>query len=93
MYIHNYWDNLKGSNAEEAVDYTEGHLKQNFNDFNVIRSDQVYQIFAPTIMEDNEIEIKVKLKKNALLVEHSTRKVQSETLDDLVYITLKTIVG
>ena len=32
LYIYNYWDNLKGSNAEEAVDYIEGHLKQNFND-------------------------------------------------------------
>ena len=92
LYIYSYWDNLKSSNAEEAIDYIEGHLKQNFNDFNVIRSDQIYQIFAPTIMEDNEIEIKVNLKKNALPVEHSAWKVQSGTLDDVVSVTLKTIV-
>ena len=92
LYIYSYWDNLKSSNAEEAIDYIEGHLKQNFNDFNVIRSDQVYQIFAPIIMKDNEIKIKVNLKKNALLVEHNAQKVQSGTLDDVVYVTLKTIV-
>ena len=52
----------------------------------------MYQIFAPIIMEDNEIEIKVNLKKNALPVEHSAQKVQSGTPDDVVYVTLKTIV-
>ena len=43
IYIFSYWDNFKVSEAQEAIDYIEGKLKQNFRKNRVKDSDQLYK--------------------------------------------------
>ena len=43
IYIFRYWDNFKVSEAQEAIDYIEGKLKQNFRKNRVKDSDQLYK--------------------------------------------------
>jgi hypothetical protein len=44
VYIFTYWDNFKDSKAQEALDYIEKSLKQNFKNFNVNDSNQIYKV-------------------------------------------------
>ena len=54
--------------------------------------DRVYQIFSPKHVEDNDIEVRLNLKKKNWLVERSARKIQTGNVDAPVYVSLKDIV-
>ena len=67
---------MKGSIADEAIDFMESSLTKNFEDSKVKMSDRVYQIMKP-IGTEEEIEIEVNLKKNNWLVERSAKRIQT----------------
>ena len=67
VYIFRYRNNFKLSEAQEAIDHIEEKLKQNFRRNRVNDSDQVFQIDNIENLEDNEIQVEVKMKKNNLL--------------------------
>ena len=64
IYVFRYWNNLNTSKAQDALDYIEKTLKQKFKNNKVKVSDQIYKVHAIENLDDNEIEVKVKLKKN-----------------------------
>ena len=90
-FIYTYRDNMKCSVADEAVDFIENSLSKNFDQSKVKVTDRMYQILRPRQMDENEIEIKLNLKKNNWLVERSARKIQMCTEDAPVYVSLKDI--
>jgi hypothetical protein len=92
-YIFRYWDNFKVSEAQEAIDYIAGILKQNFRKNRVKDSDQVYKIGEIDNLDDNEIQVKVKMKKNNWPVEFSARNVQTASqTGDLVSVSIQNIL-
>ena len=91
-FIYTYRDNVKCGIAEEAVDFFEDCLTKNFEENKVKNQDRVYQIFSPKHVEDNDIEVRLNLKKNNWLVERSARKIQTGNVDAPVYVSLKDIV-
>ena len=93
IYIFTYWDNFKVSEAQEALNYIEGKLKENFVKLKVKESDQVYKVEGIESLEENEIQIKIKLKKENWLVERSARNVQTAYKpEDPVYVSIKNIL-
>ena len=93
IYIFTYWDNFKVSEAQEALNYIEGKLKENFVKLKVKESDQVYKVEGIEKLEENEIQIKIKLKKENWLVERSARNVQTAYKpEDPVYVSIKNIL-
>ena len=77
LYTFTYWNNLDVSKAQEAVDYIEEKLKENFKKLKVKDIDKMYKIDDIKSSEENEILVKIKLKKNNGLVERAARNVQS----------------
>ena len=77
LYTFTYWNNLDVSKAQEAVDYIEEKLKENFKKLKVKDIDQIYKIDKIESSEENEILVKMKLKKNNGLVERAARNVQT----------------
>ena len=93
IYIFRYWDNFNTSKAQEALDYIEKNIKQNFKKNKVKDSDQIYKVHKIENLEDNEIKVKVKLKKNNWSVERSARNVQTASQPgDPVSVSIKTIL-
>ena len=93
IYIFRYWDNFNTSKAQEALDYIEKSLKQNFKKNKVKDLDQIYKVHEIENLDDNEIEVKVKLKKNNWSVERSARNVQTASQPgDSVSVSIKTIL-
>ena len=82
LYIFTYWDNQKASKAQEALDYIEKTLKHNFKKLKVKDSDQIYKVDEIEHLEENEIQVKVKLKKNNWSVERAARNVQTAYLPE-----------
>ena len=80
VYIFTYWDNFKASKAQDALDYLEKTLKQNFKNFKVKDSDQIYKADKIDHLDENEIEVKIKLQKNNRSVERVARNVQTAYL-------------
>jgi hypothetical protein len=68
LYIFTYWDNFKASKAQDALDYFEKTLKENFKNLKVKDSERIYKVDKIEHLEENEIEVKIKLKKNNWLV-------------------------
>ena len=77
VYNFTYWDNFKVSQAQEAINYIVENLKRNFLKNRVKDSDQVFKICEIENLDENEILVKVKLKKNNRPVELSARNVQT----------------
>ena len=93
VYIFTYWDNFKASKAQDALDYLEKTLKQNFKNLKVKDSDQIYKVDKIEHLEENEIEVKIKLKKNNWLVERAARNVQTEYLpENPIFVSIKNIL-
>ena len=93
IYIFRYWDNFNTSKTQEALDYIEKNIKQNFKKNKVKDSDQIYKVDKSENLEDNEIKVKVKLKKNNWSVERSARNVQTASQPgDPVSVLIKTIL-
>ena len=65
------------SRAQEAINYVEENLKRNFLKNRVKDLDQVFKICDVENADENEIQMKVKLKKNNWPVELSARNVQT----------------
>ena len=91
VYIFTYWDNEKKSKAQEAINYIEGKLKEKFIKNKVKESDQVFNFFEIESLGENEIQLKVKMKKNNWPVEKSARNVQTSGLDSPFSVSIKTI--
>ena len=91
VYIIRYLDNQKSSEAQEAVNYIEDNLKMNFMKNKVTESDQVFKICDIEILEENAIQVKVKMKKNNWPVELSARNLQTSRQDDLISVSIKSI--
>ena len=77
VYTFTYWDNFKVSQAQEAINYIEENLKKNFLKNRVRDLDQVFKICGVENADENEIQVKVKLKKNNWPVELSARNTQT----------------
>ena len=77
VYTFTYWDNFKVSQAQEAINYIEDNLKKNFLKNRVNDLDQVFKICGVEKADENEILVKVKLKKNNWPVELSARNTQT----------------
>ena len=93
IYIFRYWDNFNTSKTQEALDYIEKNIKQNFKKNKVKDSDQIYKVHKSENLEDNEIKVKVKLKKNNWSVERSAGNVQTASQPgDPVSVSIKTIL-
>ena len=80
IYTFRYWDNFKPSEAQEAINYIEEKLKQNFKKSKIKDSDQVFKVDSIENYEDNQILVKIKLKKDNWPVELAARNVQIATL-------------
>ena len=92
LYIFNYWNTEKRCGAQEAIDYIKEKLKQNFMNFNVRDSDQIFKIEYVEISDEEEDEVivvSIKLKKN-ILVEHSARAIQNSE-GKTIRVSLKSI--
>ena len=93
IYVFRYWDNFNTSKAQDALDYIENTLKQKFKNNKVTVSDQIYKVHKIENLDDNEIEVKVKLKKKNCPVELSARNVQTAYQEgDPVSVSIKTIL-
>jgi hypothetical protein len=77
VYTFTYWDNFKVSQAQEAINFIEENLKKNFLKNRVRDLDQVFKICGVENADENEILVKVKLKKNNWPVELSARNTQT----------------
>ena len=65
------------SRAQEAINYVEENLKRNFLKNRVKDLDQVFKICDVENADENEIQMKVKLKKNNWPVELSARNIHT----------------
>ena len=93
LYIFTYWDNFKASKAKDTLDYLEQNLKQNFKNLKVKDSDQIYKVDKIEHLEENEIEVKIKLKKNNWSVERAARNVQTAYLpENPIFVSIKNIL-
>ena len=91
VYTFTYWDNEKSSVAQEAINYIEDKLKEKFKKNKVVESDQIFKIFNIERVEENELQIKVKMRKNNWPVEKSARNVQTSGQNDPVSVSVKSI--
>ena len=93
IYIFRYGDNINTSKAQDALKYIEKTLKQNFKNSKVKDSDQIYKVDEIKNLYDNEIQVKVKLKKNNWSVERSARNVQTASQPgDPVSVSIKSFL-
>ena len=93
LYVYTYWDTRKASDLNEAIGYITGALTKSLEFHNVGVEDRSFSICMQRKMEDNEIEVYVKLKKNARLVDTSARRIQTAyKADDPIYISLKRVM-
>ena len=93
-YLFSYWDNKKQGNSKEAIECISNNLTYNFSKNGVLEKDRVFDIFEVTEHEDNEneIELKVKLRKNNWPVELSARNCQTGIGDIPVTVSIKRIL-
>ena len=91
VYTFTYWDNEKSSVAQEAINYIEDKLKEKFKKNKVVESDQIFKIFNIERVEENELQLKVKMRKNNWPVEKSARNVQTSGQNDPVSVSVKSI--
>ena len=91
LYIFTFWDNEKTTEHQEATDYIDSKLKQTFKKNKVKDSDTIYKICAIEHLEGNEIQVKVKMRKNNWPVELSARNLQTSGKDDPISVSIKTI--
>ena len=78
LYTFIYWDKLKKSVPKEAVDYVTKKLQSRFRMDNIENFNQKIDVcgVARSSQYENEIAVKVKLKKNASHVEKAARTIQ-----------------
>ena len=91
VYIFTFWDNEKPSEPQEAKDYLDSNLKLTFKKNKVKESDQVYKICTFEHLEGNELQVKVKMRKNNWPVELSARNLQTSGRDNPISVSIKTI--
>ena len=91
LYIFTFWDNEKITESQEATDYINSKLKQTFKKNKVKDSDKIYKICAIEHLEGNEIQVKVKMRKNNWPVELSARNLQTSGRDNPISVSIKTI--
>ena len=84
-------DNEKPSEPQEAKDYIDRKLKQTFKKNKVKKYDQVYKICNFEYLEGNELQVKVKMRKNNWPVELSARNLQTSGRDNPISVSIKTI--
>ena len=81
------------SKVQEALDYIEKSLKPNFKNLKVKDSDQIYKVDEIEHLEENEIQVKVKLKKNNWSVERAARNTQTAFLPgNPISVSMKNIL-
>ena len=71
--------------------HIEEKLKLNFKRNNVEDSDRVFKVFNVESLDDNEIQVKIKIKKNNWPVELSARTLQTSGEDIPVSISIQNI--
>ena len=77
MYVFGYWNLHEVTKAQEAIDHIEQKLIENFKTLKVKECDRVYKVDGIESLEDNEIQVKIKLKKSNRLVEQAARNIQT----------------
>ena len=77
MYVFGYWNLHEVTKAQEAIDHIEQKLIENFKRLKVKECDRVYKVDGIESLEDNEIQVKIKLKKSNRLVEQAARNIQT----------------
>ena len=93
VYVFTYWDTQKTSDLKEAVGYIGGALTNSLEFHNVTVADRSFRIATVRKMEDNEVEVHVKIKKNVRLIDTSARRIQTPyKVENLIYISLKRII-
>ena len=93
VYVFTYWDTQKTSDLKEAVGYIGGALTNSLEFHNVTVADRSFSIATVRKMEDNEVEVHVKIKKNARLIYTSARRIQTPyEVENPIYISLKRII-
>ena len=91
LYLIRYWNNFKVSETQEELNnnYIEEKLKQTFKRNNVKDSDQVFKVFNVKSLDDDEIQVKMRMRKINWTVELSARNLQTSGED--ISVLIKTI--
>ena len=63
IFTYTYHDTLKPSDSREAVAYLSAKLQQDFNQMNIKDQDRDFKILGAHLVEDNDVEVKIKMKK------------------------------
>ena len=84
IYHYKVFHESRKIEAQEALDTIERRIRNNFFSFQVEKKDQVYkigEIYHVEAEEENEVaegfEVKMKVKKDALRLEHAMRNIQT----------------
>ena len=93
IYVFNFWDNQKQSNTKEAVEYLESRLKHNFSKNGVKGRDKAFKTFDVKRGDENEIQLKVMMKKNSRNspLDQSARDCQTFGQDIPITLSLESI--
>ena len=83
IYDYNIFNETKKIEAQEVLDIIENRIQNNFLRYQVEKCDQIYKIGEIEYVEkgiDDDAEgfqVKIKVKKNALRLEHAMRNIQT----------------
>ena len=84
VYHYKVFDESKKIEAQEVLDTMENRIRNNFIRFKVEKKDQVYKLSEIVHVEAEEelevaegFEVKMKVKKDALRLEHAMRNIQT----------------
>ena len=84
VYHYKVFDESKKIEAQEVLDTMENRIRNNFIRFKVEKKDQVYKLSEIIHVEAEEelevaegFEVKMKVKKDALRLEHAMRNIQT----------------
>ena len=89
IYDYKIFNETKKMEAQEVLDIIEKRIQNNFLRYQVEKRDQVYKIgeielFEKGIDDDTEgFQVKIKVKKDALRLEHAMRNIQNSSKETL----------
>ena len=78
---------MKPSDSTEAVVYLSTKLEQDFNQMNIKDQDRDFKILGAQLVEDNDVEVKIKMKKCVI---SNARNIQKRYgAKDPIYVSIK----
>ena len=89
IYDYKIFNETKKMEAQEVLDIIEKRIQNNFLRYQVEKRDQVYKIveiehFEKGIDDETEgFQVKIKVKKDALRLEHAMRNIQTSSKETL----------